>query len=108
MNKEVYREFNKGWNSSFDELLTKLEPFNVEVSQAKEKYAELRVYVYPDVEEAEAIIEEYAEKSKTICELCGSSGKVENIGGRIVRTLCAYCYKNHDKIARGEINIEAL
>ena len=100
MNKEIYREFNKGWNFLFDELLKKLEPFNVKITQAKEKHGALNVYIHSenidDYEKAFNITEEYYEKSKTICEMCSAEGSVENIGGWM-KTLCSHCLESIKK-----------
>jgi hypothetical protein len=50
-------------------------------TQVKEKFGELRVYTNYYVEDLADIIDEYVEKSRTICEVCGQPGTMRKDNG---------------------------
>lgn len=100
-----------GWADILDEMCSKIAhllsslglTFDVfKIGQYKEKFGELRVY--PELwlsEEREdhneifknicAIVDEAENKSKSICEVCGATGKMRPRGW--AKTLCDKCYK---------------
>ena len=87
------RAFNDGWNNLFEELLSELEPYDVEIGQVKEKYGTLTVYAYSEAndDEVQKILRKYEEKSKHICELCGDKGEMKILSGDWLKVLCDKC-----------------
>ena len=84
-----------GWLWLLDELIGKIvciDPL-ASASQIKEKYGTLRVYMMSTTDEIEDLIEEYEVLSETVCELCGSPGKINDDGWISVR--CDTCRKNN-------------
>jgi hypothetical protein len=102
INKNIYREFEAGWNSLFDKLIGELDalPIVIEVTQAKEKYALLRVCYSTQYTNADyraiidRIIEKYTSVSGHTCILCGSTDRVNQ---RYINdykvTICDNCYE---------------
>ena len=82
--REIVADINdsvgKGWFSlvsqMFDELL--IAGWDKHLSQIKEKFGALRVYVSDSNPEIQKIIRKYEELSVTICEHCGKPGKIVN------------------------------
>lgn len=62
---------------------------NIIVTQVKEKYGSLRFYVDGEDDKISALIEDAEEESKTICEVCGSPGKLITSGW--CSTRCVAC-----------------
>ena len=95
INRNFYKAFNEGWNKLFEELLAELEPYNVEIGEAKEKYGTLTVYAYSKTHQKEvrAILDKYEDKSEHICELCGDKGEMRTIYGDWLKVLCGECLK---------------
>ena len=93
VNKNFYKAFNRGWNKLFEELLAELEQYDAEIAEAKEKYGTLTVYAYSEIngEEVQKIIDEYEEKSKHTCELCGDKGEMRTIQVDWLKVLCDVC-----------------
>lgn len=98
----VYCECDDGWYTLLDSLLCDLEVYfkehNLEMSQlivtqVKEKYGELCFYVgFEDISRIHVTwildkISEYENKSRNICELCGSEGELVDKKGWL-KTLC--------------------
>lgn len=89
-------ECDDGWYNLLDELCSRIEDkLDKEVDeffvdQVKEKYGGLRFYVSSATEEILDLIDEYEEKSYTICESCGKSGKLVNHFGWY-KTVCEDC-----------------
>ena len=48
----------------------------ISISQIKEKYGTLRIYVSTSNKELDDIIEKYEHLSKRTCEICGAEGKM--------------------------------
>ena len=96
---EFDKAFNEGWNKLFDELLLELEPFDVEIAEAKEKYGILSIFAYSQTNDAEVqnIIRKYEEKSQHICEVCGDKGKTTTELGW-TKTLCKECFQKLYKL----------
>jgi len=96
-------EVGDGWLDLIEELCKKLDnlirtkypdymngesPF--EVLQVKEKFGGLRFYTNYTNDEIEDLIREYQNKSYTVCERCGSPGKLREISAWLL-TLCDEC-----------------
>jgi len=92
MRTEYTREFSKkcvaaGWESLIDELFDLAEKENFTVTQVKEKYGTLRVYVHGANREMHNMLDNLERRSSTICEVCGKSGERVSRGGWI-KTRC--------------------
>ena len=94
-------ECGEGWYDLLDELCTKIEEeldrtndskneYPFQIDQIKEKFGGLRFYVSGGTDKTYDLINEYEEKSYTICEICGSNGKEYDVRGWIT-TLCEKC-----------------
>ena len=88
----------QGWYSLIEELLDKLQAIEnkqhigLEVTEVKEKFGGLRVYVNTGNDTIWNLIDEYGRKSFHICEHCGKPGSlIKNYGWLI--TLCDECQK---------------
>lgn len=92
-------EFRAGWDALFGELATtiesiahknKIDPRDLRMSQAKEQWGELTVYVSsgsPSVDEAlSQACEDAAERSRFLCEICGEAG--QRVTSAAVMTVC--------------------
>lgn len=86
-----------GWHPMIHELLDKIqaivdrEGYDFRVTEIKEKFGGLRVYMDCETEEISRLIREYEQKSFSICEVCGESGKTRDLNGWY-KTLCNKCY----------------
>lgn len=86
-------ECGDGWYNILDKLFEKLSKFpDLKLTQVKEKYGTLRIYVNDYNEEVSKYIEDANRKSGKTCEMCGKKGKRRN--GGWITTLCNGCYKN--------------
>ena len=90
-----------GWFELIKDLCEKITATSIGVTvvQVKEKFGGLRFYVNfnedvskEDVKQIYALITEAEEKSYTICEHCGKSGKLRE-DRRWLLTLCDECNK---------------
>lgn len=89
-----------GWHPLIKELLDKLQNYvnrfpqlvNFRITQIKEKWGGLCVYTNFGTDVINKCIEEYGEKSYTICESCGKPGVLRDDLSWI-QTLCDECYK---------------
>jgi hypothetical protein len=73
-----------GWSNLIDEVFNRLEKFpDSYISQIKEKWGRLRIYVYGVDEATLEFIDWIEERSGTICEVCGEPGELRD-GGWIV------------------------
>jgi len=61
-------------------------------SQLKEKFGSLRVYTRSSTNKMDDLIGKAEAKSAEICENCGDSAKVEDIGGWL-SCICSKCLK---------------
>lgn len=85
----------KGWESIILELYEKLEKFDIDIVQIKEKWGVLRVIYHfegndEDRKKIEEIIEEAEEKCSITCELCGKEAELRHIDGWL-KTSCDDC-----------------
>jgi hypothetical protein len=90
---DVSDEVGVGWHPLIARLHTDLLALDPDyrVSQIKEKFGELRVYLASDeTREIEALIDAATDASLTICDTCGQPGAPRTIDGW-VRTRCGKC-----------------
>jgi len=85
-------ECKDGWFNLIWDLSCELQKikFKGKVTQVKEKFGGLRLYVDYSTEEEDKIITEAEELSYKICETCGKKGKLRDYGWLSV--LCISCY----------------
>ena len=85
-------ECGQGWFDLLDDLCTKIEIIlnknpkakkEFHIAQIKEKFGGLRFYTYNVSEEVDKLINNAADKSYNICEICGKSGFNMEIRGWI-------------------------
>ena len=81
-------ECAKGWNDILENMFKEFikENIKLRISQIKEKYGSLRVYIeFPgsmeDYSKTEKIIHKAEEESRKTCELCGKKATVKNVKG---------------------------
>lgn len=92
----------KGWHELIIELLDKLqkienrEHLGMTITEIKEKYGELRVYISHGTDEMFELIDWYTEKSKTVCEICGEPGKLHKVKGWLM-TRCNNCLRKESE-----------
>lgn len=87
---ESYREdVPEGWRPLFDQLVVDLGELNpaFRISQAKQKFGELRVYLDRYPPGASDLIDAATRKSRETCEVCGSPGALRKTRG-YYQTLC--------------------
>jgi hypothetical protein len=95
-------EIGDGWGPLLRELLTNMKKYGtehgieIEITQVKEKFGELRVYFMlrtcsdgSCLDELEDMVDAASDKSREICELCGKSGKIRESSWLMAR--CAAC-----------------
>jgi hypothetical protein len=63
----------------------------IRITQIKEKFGSLRVYINSANPDAQDIIWKAEEKSAEICELCGDCDSAKIRGGGWLKTLCDQC-----------------
>lgn len=80
-------ECGKGWASLYKPLIERCKAEGVQISQIKEKFGGLRVYVYHGSDELHEAIRLAENKSLTICEVCGTAGVLREDRG-CFRTRC--------------------
>lgn len=89
----IEKELGKQKHDFVEEAKERLgdEYYEFEVIQVKEKFGTLRFYTNWGTEEIYKLINEAEEKSATICEVCGSPGKIRNDGW--ISVLCDKHYE---------------
>ncbi len=98
-------QINEGWYPITIELIRDLDKlgWNKEVSCIKEKYARLEFYTKAKFEsDIYNLIEDYGEKSESICETCGEPGTIITNHGAWMYVAC----EKHYTINRGTIIVE--
>lgn len=90
-------ECDSGWFTLLYELSEKLESLILKISedqrhlyyvqQVKEKFGELRFYMFYETDEMLKLIDEAEKKSSEICEVCGQKGSLDSNRGWY-QTLC--------------------
>jgi len=88
-----------GWHSLVKKLIVCINHIDPDISliDAKEKFAALKVYTDSGNSRVHDFIDEAEDKSLTICQDCGSTDRVVQVGKCWLRTLCFDC-----KIRRAE------
>ena len=89
-------ECGDGWYELIDDLCSKLQHYDVEAVQVKEKFGTLRFYLDYYPEGVDQLVEEAEERSSTICEYCGKSGRTVNIGNWLY-TVCEECKRKKER-----------
>lgn len=95
-------ECGKGWESLYRPIMTHIDELNktldekIEVSQIKEKFGGLRIYLTRYTEELREMIADAEDKSYNMCENCGKEAKRRNRNGWIY-TMCDECYDEMNK-----------
>ena len=86
-----------GWLKLIDELSGKIVKLNkdIEACEVKEKFGGLRFYIDGGNKKIWDLINKYEEKSFTICEKCGKSGRIRGTNWYI--TLCNKCNEKWKK-----------
>ena len=77
-----------GWGTLLDEVYDEL-PDDTIVTQVKEKFGGLRVYVDSAPEEFLDFLDEIEDESWTVCEMCGEPGELRTKGW--MKTRCDEC-----------------
>lgn len=92
-------ECEAGWYPLLIPILEYIVKYNLEhegseisITQIKEKYGELRVYVDHGTPELFDMIDDATDKSLEICEVCGRPGELRDIRGWLY-TRCDECAK---------------
>ena len=92
-------ECSEGWYPLIYETLDKIQAIvdrdnlDLEITQIKEKFGELRIYTSGYTDEIEDIIQEATKKSLKTCEVCGEPGKLVEIHGWWM-TRCEKCLES--------------
>jgi hypothetical protein len=63
----------------------------IEISQIKEKYGTLNVYLWSDIPEIQHLVEKYETLSESVCEQCGAKGRLREVRDWL-STLCDRCF----------------
>jgi len=63
--------------------------YNTKITQVKEKYGTLRIYLDADFDDFDHIIQRAEKESSETCELCGKPGELVNDGW--YHTFCSEC-----------------
>lgn len=98
-------ECGKGWHPIVKEVLDYITEYNkdkkeddkIVIRQIKEKFGQLRIYVYNSTKELERLIDSAERKAAMTCELCGSQEKVGQTYGGWITTCCENCVKEMAK-----------
>ena len=103
MNRTPYELFGiecgKGWRSLYQPILNRVNEINesvedhIEITQVKEKFGRLEIYLDRYTDELLAMIKEASEASSHVCEECGEPAETTEVGGWIYQ-LCDKCYDN--------------
>jgi hypothetical protein len=104
MNRTPYELFGiecgKGWRSLYQPILDKIKEINessddrIEVTQVKEKFGRLEIYLDRYTDELLDMINEASEASGCMCEECGEPAEPSEVGGWIYQ-LCDKCYDKY-------------
>ena len=93
-------ECGDGWLDLIDEMSAKIVDImpSAQVSQLKEKWGQLTVYMMSANAEVYDMIDWYAKKSLRVCELCGHYGELHSDGGWY-KVRCDECrFQEEDKL----------
>ena len=95
-------ECEKGWFKLLEPIFDYIKEYNkdkddehkIQITQIKEKWGTLRVYVNFGTDELFKLIDEAEDKSETVCEFCGSEENVGTVLTGWFRTICEKCVKD--------------
>lgn len=99
-----------GWHPMIYELLDKIQDIvdanpeykDIRVTQIKEKFGGLRVYLNFEPDDIWTLIDEYQEKSFNICEECGAENSEMRIIHGWFTILCDACFSKPNKSTEEE------
>jgi hypothetical protein len=86
----------KGWYPLIYDTLDKIEEIvvrdelDIQVTEIKEKFGGLRIYLDGYTDEIDKIVQDAEEQSFHICEICGEPGKLREVN-RWLMTRCDRC-----------------
>jgi hypothetical protein len=94
----------EGWYPLIYEVLDGLQAIidkndnlnDVQVTEVKEKFGGLRIYLNYGTDEMFKIIENAEGRSYAVCEICGKPGKLHNVNGWLM-TRCEECLESEDE-----------
>jgi len=83
----------EGWKPIVKKAVVQLKSigYDSEISQIKEKFGGLRIYLNTYCPEAERIIMQAERMAANTCEQCGSHTGVSTSGPGWIKTLCCVC-----------------
>lgn len=98
-------ECEDGWKPLYQQVLDYIEEYNkdkeedekMRVTQIKEKFGELRVYLNFYTDEVQKIIDDIEYKSAYICEMCGKEIDEPIVKNRWIYPLCEECFNGGKK-----------
>jgi len=92
-----YDDVGPGWKRLLEQLHADISVLksDYQVSQVKEKFGALRVYLDRSTRAMDDLIREAEKKSAHLCEVCGQPGELG--GNYYLRTLCAEHRKADDE-----------
>jgi hypothetical protein len=84
-------EVGDGWKPLVDEVVTRLAqlPDPPQITQVKEKFGNLTIYLTSYSPDAQDILDEVEERASLICEYCGAPGEERDTGW--IKVLCDAC-----------------
>lgn len=92
-----------GWHSLVDEAYDLLEPYEIEVTQVKEKFGQLRIYTGIMSKEVSDILDpriwEIESRSMSVCESCGQPSELQSRGGWL-KSICNTCKDMNDVLSK--------
>ena len=99
----------EGWYPIIFDTLDKIqeivdrEGLDIQITEVKEKWGGLRIYIDGYTDEIEVLIEQAEEKSVSICEICGKDGKLMRVNGWW-KTRCNDCLEKEKEQERKRTN----
>jgi hypothetical protein len=92
-----------GWHGLIDEAYDLLEPHEIQVTQVKEKFGQLRIYTGIMTAEVADVLDEkiwaIEERSMSVCESCGQPSTLQSRGGWL-KSICNTCKDINDVLAK--------
>lgn len=89
-------ECGRGWEGLIRQICDQLKGKDVAFAQVKEIFGKLRIYVENRDQEIRRYLEEMEEKSRKVCEKCGSTGNLAVSNGWLFAT-CEECAKERGR-----------
>ena len=92
-----------GWHGLIDEAYDLLEPHEIQVTQVKEKFGQLRIYTGIMTAEVADVLDEkiwaIEERSMSVCESCGQPSTLQSRVGWL-KSICNTCKDINDVLAK--------